>query len=208
MGRLTADPEYRQTTQGIPVCTFRIAVDRPYGSRNNNPNEPTADFFRVTAWRNTADFVSRYFTKGKPILVEGSIRNSNYNDSNGVAHYSTEIQASNVSFCLTDSKTNGNVGYGQGGYNNGYQNAYGSNSINSQTAFAPQFQSSNGFAPPQSQNSAPYQQRQQPIQPMQTMQSAPQVQSVPTPSATANQDLQVGQVDDFEEILSDGEIPF
>jgi single-strand DNA-binding protein len=152
--------------------------------------------------------VSRYFTKGKPILVEGSIRNSNYNDSNGVTHYSTEIQASNVSFCLTDNKTNGNVGYGQGGYNNGYQNAYGSNSINSQTAFAPQFQSSNGFAPPQSQNSAPYQQRQQPVQPMQTMQPAPQVQSVPTPSATANQDLQVGQVDDFEEILSDGEIPF
>ena len=122
MGRLTADPEYKQTPQGIPVCTFRIAVDRPYSSNNNNnnnSNENTADFFKVTAWRNQADFVSRYFSKGKPIIVEGSIRNENYTDQNNVNHYSVNIQANKVSFCLTDNRNNNMNGYGyqqQGGY--------------------------------------------------------------------------------------------
>ena len=61
MGRLCADPEFRQTTSGIPVCGFRIAINRPA----KKDAEQKADFINVTAWRNTAEFVSRYFTKGK-----------------------------------------------------------------------------------------------------------------------------------------------
>lgn len=206
MGRLTADPEYRQTSQGIAVCTFRIAVDRPFSSKNN-PNEPTADFFRVTTWRSQADFVSRYFTKGKPIIIEGSIRNNNYTDQSGITHYSCDIQADRVNFCLTDNKIN-NGGYQQGGYamNGGYQNGYANNGYNqyNQGGYVPQ--GNNGYYQPQPPQQPVAYQPQQPVNNGMPVQTAP-----PTPvpsSGTENQDLQVGQLDDFEEILSDGEIPF
>jgi single-strand DNA-binding protein len=94
MGRLTRDPEFRQTTSGIPVCRFTVAVDRPY----RKDQEKKADFINVTAWRNTAEFVSRYFSKGKMIIVEGSLHNNDYTDNNGVKHYSMDVQAENVSF--------------------------------------------------------------------------------------------------------------
>lgn len=94
MGRLTRDPEFRQTTSGIPVCRFSVAVDRPY----RKEQEKKADFINVTAWRNTAEFVSRYFSKGKMIIVEGSLHNNDYTDNNGVKHYSMDVQAENVSF--------------------------------------------------------------------------------------------------------------
>ena len=94
MGRLTADPELRQTTSGISTCRFSVAVDRPY----RKDQERQADFIRVNTWRQTAEFVSRYFSKGKMIIVEGSLRNNDYTDANGVKHYSMEVQADNVSF--------------------------------------------------------------------------------------------------------------
>lgn len=94
MGRLTRDPEFRQTTSGIPVCRFSVAVDRPY----RKDQDKKADFINVTAWRNTAEFVSRYFSKGKMIIVEGSLHNNDYTDNNGVKHYSMDVQAENVSF--------------------------------------------------------------------------------------------------------------
>lgn len=94
MGRLTRDPEFRQTTSGIPVCSFKVAVDRPY----RKDQEKKADFINVTAWRNTAEFISRYFSKGKMIIVEGSLHNNDYTDNNGVKHYSMDVQADNVSF--------------------------------------------------------------------------------------------------------------
>ena len=94
IGRLVADPEYRQTQSGVSVCRFRIAVDRPY----QKDKERQADFIGCTAWRNTADFVSRYFYKGKMIIVEGSLHNNDYTDNNGVKHYNMDVQASNVGF--------------------------------------------------------------------------------------------------------------
>ena len=94
MGRLTRDPEFRQTTSGIPVCRSTIAVDRPY----RKDQDKKADFINVTAWRNTAEFIARYFSKGKMIIVEGSLRNNDYTDNNGVKHYSMDVQAENVSF--------------------------------------------------------------------------------------------------------------
>lgn len=213
MGRLTADPEYKQTPQGVPVCTFSIAVDRPFSKNGNgNMNEPTADFFRVTAWRNQADFVTRYFNKGKPILVEGSIRNNNYTDKNGITHYTCDIVASSVSFCLTDNRNNGNGGYNNG-YGNNYQpNGYGNNSYANgynQGGYMPQ--GNNNYyqqpQPPQQQSAPVYQQpvgNDAPVQPVSPNNNAQQNGN----ANTNNPDLQVGQYDDFEEILSDGEIPF
>ncbi|MBP7177296.1 MAG: single-stranded DNA-binding protein [Thermoclostridium sp.] len=99
MGRLTADPELRYTTGNIPVCRFSIAVDRPFQKQGE---ERQADFFRITAWRSTGEFVSRYFKKGARVLVEGWLKNDNYDDNQGVKHYSMDVQAEKVYFA--DSK--------------------------------------------------------------------------------------------------------
>lgn len=97
MGRLVRDPELRQTPSGVSVCRFSIAVDRQY--KNQQTGERECDFIECSAWRQTADFVARYFTKGKMILVEGIMRNNNYTDGNGVQHYGMNVQADSVSFC-------------------------------------------------------------------------------------------------------------
>lgn len=99
MGRLVADPELRYTQSNIPVCRFRIAVDRPFQKEGE---ERQADFFNVTAWRQTGEFVSKYFRKGSRILVEGWLMNNNYEDNQGVKHYSVDVQAERVYFA--DSK--------------------------------------------------------------------------------------------------------
>ena len=96
MGRLTADPELRQTASGIASCNFSIAVDRAY--RTKDTGEKQTDFICVTAWRQTAEFVSKYFSKGKMIIVEGSLRNNDYTDANGVKHYSMVVNAESVHF--------------------------------------------------------------------------------------------------------------
>lgn len=95
MGRLTADPELRQTSSNISSCRFSIAVQRPYQKQGE---ERQTDFINVVTWRQTAEFVAKYFSKGKMIIVEGSLRNNNYEDKNGVKHYSMDVQADNVSF--------------------------------------------------------------------------------------------------------------
>lgn len=96
MGRLTADPELRYTTgTNIPVCRFRLAVERPF---QKSGEERQADFFSIVAWRSTAEFVSRFFKKGQRILVEGYLRNNDYEDNQGVRHYLVEIHAERVFF--------------------------------------------------------------------------------------------------------------
>lgn len=95
MGRLTADPELKQTPSNISVCRFRIAVDRGFTSNNG---EKQADFIPIIAWRQRAEFVSKYFSKGKMIIVEGALRDADYTDSNGVKHYAMDVQADRVSF--------------------------------------------------------------------------------------------------------------
>lgn len=94
-GRLTTDPEFSQTTSGISSCRFTVAVDRGYKSANG---EKQTDFISCQAWRQTAEFVSKYFTKGKMIIVDGSLHNNNYTDKNGVKHYTFVVKADNVSF--------------------------------------------------------------------------------------------------------------
>ena len=96
MGRLTADPELRTTSNGNSVTTFCVTVDRSY---TRPGEEKQADFINVTAWRQTANFVTRYFRKGSMIAVQGSIQTRNYEDKNGNKRTATEIMAEQVSFC-------------------------------------------------------------------------------------------------------------
>lgn len=102
IGNLTADPELKQTPSGVSVCRFSIAVQRRYSSENG---QPTADFFNIVAWRQSAEFVSRFFKKGRPILVCGQLQNSNWTDRQGQKHYATEIQAEECQF--VDSRQDG-----------------------------------------------------------------------------------------------------
>lgn len=95
MGRLVADPELRTTTQGHSVCSFRIACDRSYAQQGQ---ERQADFIDIVAWRQQADFVSKYFRKGSMIAVEGSLQTRNYQDKNGKNRTAVEVVANNISF--------------------------------------------------------------------------------------------------------------
>lgn len=95
MGRLTREPELRFTTSNTAVCQFSIAVDRKFKSEG----QPTADFIPVVAWRKTAEFVSKYFTKGSRIAVVGQIQTRNYDDKDGKKVYVTEVIADEVEFC-------------------------------------------------------------------------------------------------------------
>lgn len=98
IGRLTADPEFRQTQSNVAVCGFTVAVNRKY---KNEKGEYDADFINCKAWKQTAEFVSRYFTKGSQILVEGSLRTGKYKDKHDVTHYTTDINVENVEFVGT-----------------------------------------------------------------------------------------------------------
>lgn len=94
-GRLVADPELRHTTTGVAVATFRLAVDRDF--KDKQTGERQADFINVVAWRQTGEFVSRYFSKGRMSIVEGKLQTRTY-DKDGVRHYITEVVADNVYF--------------------------------------------------------------------------------------------------------------
>ena len=95
MGRLTADPELRQTPNNISVVTFTLAVERTYQADRNNRQ---ADFINIVAWRSTAEFVSKYFVKGQLVAVEGSIQTRNYEDKNGNKRTAFEVVADQVFF--------------------------------------------------------------------------------------------------------------
>lgn len=140
VGRMVRDPELKTTNSDIAVCRFTVAVNRPY----QKDKEQQADFINVTAWRGTAEFVDKYFSKGKIIIVEGKLQNNDYTDKDGVKHYSMQVVADNVNFG-------------------------GSKSENTSQAEA----NSNAIA--------------------QTVEGA---------------NVVIGDLGDFEEILSDGEIPF
>lgn len=101
MGRLTAAPELKQTPNGVSICRFSIAVDRRWAKEGD---EKKADFFNIVAWRQTAEFVCKYFTKGSAILIDGALQTDSWVDQNGQKHYTTDIVASEVSFC--ESKKN------------------------------------------------------------------------------------------------------
>lgn len=95
IGNLVADPELKQTANGIPVTSFRIAVARRFAKPGDAQQ---ADFFDIVCWRQTAEFVTRYFSKGKPILVCGSLQTRSWVDANNNKRYTTEIVADEVTF--------------------------------------------------------------------------------------------------------------
>ena len=96
MGRLVRDPELRTTQSGIPVTSFTLAVDRDFKSRDSG--EKSTDFIDVVAWRQTAEFVSRYFTKGRMAVVEGRLQIRDWTDKEGGKRRSAEVIADNVYF--------------------------------------------------------------------------------------------------------------
>ena len=102
-GRLVADPELRHTQQGTPVASYRLAVERDYKSKDSNAQN--ADFVNIVSWRNTAEFVSRYFTKGRMMLVEGRLQMRNYTDKDGNRRVAAEVVTDNVHFA--DSRKDG-----------------------------------------------------------------------------------------------------
>jgi single-strand DNA-binding protein len=104
MGRLTADPELRQTQSGISSCRFTVAVNRRFADKNTG--EKQTDFISCVAWKNTAEFITKYFNKGSMICVEGSLRTGSYKDKNhdDVTHYTTDLNVDNAEFCGSKSE--------------------------------------------------------------------------------------------------------
>lgn len=112
MGRLTRDPELRRTQSGLSVTSFSVACDRDFKSQSG---EKETDFIDIVAWRQTAEFVCKYFSKGRMAIVEGRLQIRDWQDNNGNKRRSAEIVADNVYF--GDSKRDGDGGgYQQGGY--------------------------------------------------------------------------------------------
>ena len=108
MGRLTADPEFRQSQNGVSVCRFTVAVNRKFADKQTG--ERQADFISCTAWRQTAEFISRYFNKGSMIAIEGTLRTGSYQDKNhhDVTHYITDVLVENVEFTGSKSENTTN----------------------------------------------------------------------------------------------------
>lgn len=95
LGRLTAAPELKTTAQGTSVTAFCIAVDRRFQSKDG---ERQADFINCVAWRSTAEFINRYFTKGDPIAIQGEIQSRKYTDKDGNKRVAVEVQVNDVRF--------------------------------------------------------------------------------------------------------------
>ena len=117
MGRLTRDPELRHTQTGTAVATFSLAVDRDF--KDKSSGEHATDFINVVAWRQTGEFVSRYFTKGRMAVVEGRLQMRDWTDKDGNKRTTAEVVAENVYF--GDSKRDGEGG---GSYSSGYTGGY------------------------------------------------------------------------------------
>ena len=130
MGRLTRDPELRRTGSGIAVASFTVAVDRDFGGRDGGEKE--TDFIDCVAWRQTGEFVSKYFTKGRMIVVSGRLQIRSWTDKDGNKRRTAEVVADNVYF--GDSKRDNDGGNAYGGNTYG-GNAYGGNSYGNQNNY-------------------------------------------------------------------------
>lgn len=158
MGRITHDLELKQTPSGISVLSFPVAVDRDY---SKNGAEKQTDFINCVAWKQTAEFIGRYFGKGRMIALEGQLRTRTYDDKNGTKHYVTEVYVDKASF-TGEPKQGGNSNQNNNG---GYQN--------------------NGY-----------------------QQSSPAQNNYNNNNAPANDAMSIGDLADFEDVLSDGGVPF
>lgn len=129
IGNMTADPELKQTTGGVSVCSFSIAVNRRFA--RSEQGQQNVDFINIVTWRQNAEFVSRYFKKGNPILICGQLQTRNWTDNQNQKRYVTEVVADEVSFVASAAQSaQGNVPTGNAGA--GYTpEAYGTPSFNS-----------------------------------------------------------------------------
>lgn len=116
IGRLTADPELRHTQSGIATTRFNIAVDRQFVRQGE---ERQADFITIVAWRQTAEFICKYFAKGQRIALTGSIRTGSFTGQDGNKRYTFEVFADNVEFCEPKRSSSSYDSYGSGSYGGG-----------------------------------------------------------------------------------------
>ena len=149
-GRLTADPELKTTPSGISVTSFTIAVNRRFGTKGT-AEEPQADFFNVTAWRQTAEFITRYFRKASSICVMGSIQTRTWIDQQGMKRFATEIVADEAFFVDAKSESPLAVQQAAAMYS---QNAYGQGAPMGQS-YMPDNYGSYGGQPASAPASAP-----------------------------------------------------
>lgn len=154
MGRITHDLELKTTPNGTSVLSFSIAVERSYAKQGEDRQ---TDFINCVAWRQQAEFINRYFGKGRMIALEGNLRTRTYDDKNGTKHYVTEVFVDSVSFTGEPKQGGSSAGSYSGGYQNNYQNS----------------------------------------------QTAAQTHSQPN-----NETLSIGDLADYEEVLSDDGVPF
>ena len=111
-GRLTADPELKQTQSGIAVVTFTLAVNRRFQSRTaDSANAQQADFISLVAWRQTAEFISKYFKKGSALCVTGSIQTRSWQDQQGQRRYATEVVVDEAMFVDSRNESGSAGGY-------------------------------------------------------------------------------------------------
>lgn len=127
MGRLTRDPELKYTPSNIAVCSFSIAVDRRYAKAGEAKQ---TDFINIVTWRQTAEFVSKYFVKGQMINVCGSLQTRTWDDAQGVKRYATEVVADEVNFC-GDNRSGAAPAAASGGQ------SYGAAAHTAESGFAP-----------------------------------------------------------------------
>ena len=129
MGRLTRDPELRRTGSGVAVASFTVAVDRDFGGRDGGEKE--TDFIDCVAWRQTGEFVSKYFTKGRMIVVSGRLQIRSWTDKDGNKRRTAEVVADNCYFGDSKRDDQGGSSYGGNTYGgNSYGSAYGAPSGN------------------------------------------------------------------------------
>ena len=131
-GRLTGDPELKQTQSGVSVTSFTLAVNRRFASRNSEQAEQQTDFISVVAWRQTAEFICRFFKKGSALCITGSIQTRSWQDNQGQRRYATEVVVDDAMF--VDARNEG--GNAQG-------NSYVPDAYNS----APSYSSNAGSTP-------------------------------------------------------------
>lgn len=198
MGRITQDLEVKQTPSGVAALTFNVAVDRNFKNQNG---EYDTDFITCVAWRQTAENIGRYFSKGRMICIEGNLRTRTYDDKNGSRHYVTEVFVDAFQFTGEPKQQNGNYsnnygsggynnnngGYNNGGYNNnngGYNNGGNNGGYNNNNGG---YNNNNGGYNNNGNNS---------------------YQQPPQNNNNNNDPLSIGNLADFEEVYSDGDVPF
>ena len=156
MGRLTRDPELRRTGTGVAVASFTLAVDRDFGGRDGGERE--TDFIDCVAWRQTGEFVSKYFTKGRMAVVSGRLQIRGWTDKDGNKRRSAEVVADNVYFGDSRRDSEGGSGFGGNNYggnnyganNYGGGNSYGGNNYGGNNYGAPAAGGFGGYAAPAS----------------------------------------------------------